>query len=51
MLTQLFCSNIDYGDAEAVLMAYPGTQKIIEVEGGWMVFATEDDATTWAKQE
>jgi hypothetical protein len=30
--------------------AYPGAADIAEVEEGWMVFDTIDEADTWARQ-
>ena len=46
----MFCSQNDYADLDAVQSEYPGAAEIIEVDGGWMVFATTTDADTWRGQ-
>ena len=37
-----FASAERYRSIEEVRVAFPGAVEILEVEGGWMVFATED---------
>ncbi|WP_300971402.1 hypothetical protein [Thiocapsa sp.] len=37
-----FASAERFNDITEVRAAYPGAVKILEVEGGWMVFVTED---------
>ena len=46
-----FASQQDYANLEAVQAAYPAAAKIIEVDGGWMVFDTVTDAETWRNQQ
>ena len=48
-MSSRFASNEDYRDIADVRAAYPGA-KILVVEGGWMVFATEDAFETWRRQ-
>ena len=45
-----FASAERYGNVDEVRAAYPGAAKIIEVEGGWMVFSTEDAFQVWSRQ-
>jgi len=47
----MFVSAENYESIHAVEAAYPGATHIEPVEGGWMVFETESDYETWAKQK
>ncbi len=47
----IMCDKRDYKDRKAVTEAYPGAAKIVQVEGGWAVFATLADWQTWKKQK
>lgn len=46
-----FVSEDDYTTLEEVEAAYPSAAEIVEVDGGWMVFATMTDADTWRTQQ
>ena len=46
-----FASNQDYKNAAAVKSAYPQAEKVVKVEGGWMVFETITDYQTWKNQK
>lgn len=48
--SQVFCRDTEYADRAAVEAAYPAAAVIVEVEGGWMAFATRQDHDTWANQ-
>jgi hypothetical protein len=45
-----FASAEHYADIAQIRDAYPGATEIMEIEGGWLVFATEDDFATWSRQ-
>jgi hypothetical protein len=45
-----FASTEQYRSIEEVRDAYPGAASIVEVEGGWIVFATEADFEVWRRQ-
>jgi hypothetical protein len=47
----MFCSLLNYATIEDVLAAYPGAARIIEVDGGWQVFAFLSDYSTWINQK
>ena len=36
---------------DTVRGAHPWAAEIVEVEGGWIVFESADDAETWKNQE
>ncbi len=44
-----FASAERYSSIEEVRAAYPGAVKILEVEGGWIVFATEAQFEAWRR--
>ena len=46
----IFASAMDYKDIQAVQDEYPSAARIVEVDGGWMVFYTSTDADRWASQ-
>tara|TARA_Y100001938_G_C7860793_1_gene315484 strand:+ start:481 stop:633 length:153 start_codon:yes stop_codon:yes gene_type:complete len=50
-MRQLFASDNDYKDQEAVEEAHPWFAVIHEVEGGWQVFESAADAETWENQK
>lgn len=43
-------SNADYADITEVSAAYPEAVKILVVEGGWIVFATEGAFERWRRR-
>ncbi len=45
-----FASAERYGSIEDVRDAYPGAVEILEVEGGWLVFAAEAQFEAWRRQ-
>lgn len=48
---QRFVSEKDYANFQAVSDEYPSASKIIEVDGGWMVFDYLADEETWKAQK
>ena len=46
-----FLSEQDYASIEEVQDAYPGAAEVVEVDGGWAVFDTVQDAETWRNQQ
>ena len=46
-----FVSEQDYKTRDAVKDAFPEAAKIRRVDGGWAVFDTLADYTTWSKQQ
>ncbi len=49
-MSSRFASAVQYPDINAVRAAYPGAAEILEVEGGWIVFATEAQFEAWRRQ-
>lgn len=45
-----FCNQTDYANRKAVTEEYPEAEVIKKVEGGWMVFDTNDEYETWRNQ-
>jgi hypothetical protein len=45
-----FASAKRYSSIEDVRSAYPGAVEILEVEGGWLVLATEAQFEAWRRQ-
>ena len=50
-MRNVFADAQDYADENAVKDEYSWAAEIIEVEGGWMVFESADDAETWKNQQ
>lgn len=46
----IFCPATTYSSKETVRDTYPGSYAIISVDGGWLVFMTASDYTTWQGQ-
>ena len=46
-----FADENDYDDEDMIREVYPWAAEIVEVEGGWMVFESADDAETWKNQQ
>jgi hypothetical protein len=45
-----FASAADYATIAEVWAAYPGAVEIIEVDGGWIVFATKAAFEAWQRR-
>lgn len=46
-----FLSQQDYATIEAVKDECPEAAEVVEVEGGWMVFDSIDEANQWRNQQ
>jgi hypothetical protein len=49
-MSSRFASAERYRNVEEVRNAYPGATRIVEVEGGWIVVATEVEFEVWRRQ-
>jgi hypothetical protein len=47
----IFCAETEYQNIDVVRAAYPGAAEIVDVAGGWAVFETATDYTTWEAQK
>ena len=47
----MFCTENDYNTVDDVRATYPGAARIVDVEGGWLVFASIADFEIWSAQQ
>lgn len=47
----MFCSETDYDSIDHVFEEHPSAAAIVPVEGGWRVFGTLSDLSTWEAQQ